>query len=261
MKNLSRLILTLLFLSLSLGNSSWGAGGDSGPGNGTDYVKVLFAEARHLLNQNLSDVRAAEIGSMELEDDVKNWLLSPMENGSRRIEVVKAYLQILELRFQNEACQDSQGRTSSICFFREQGKNLVVVSLDQNRQTTSDQAMAMLIHESAHFTGEMDHLFLDKVGVQLVSQLTKNLIVVSRQSIELTPNIFMAKSLCETGESEQAQVLFKLARQDLQIRCAQRNINCDLSKANAAYTADPEWILGIGFTLRLVCTVRLVLAL
>ncbi len=260
MKSLTRLVLMLLFLCLSTESSSW-AGGDSGPGNGTDYVKVLFAEARHLLNQNLADVHAAEVKAMELDEDVKNWLLSPAENGSQRIEVVKAYLQILELRFQSEPCQDSQGRTSSICFFQEQGKNLVVVSLEQNRQTTSDQAMAMLIHESAHFTGELNHLFLDKVGVQLVSQLTKNLIVVSRQSIEIAPNIFVEKSLCESGESEQAQVLFKLARQDLQIRCAQRNMNCDLSKADAAYTADPEWILGVGFTLRLACTVRLVLAL
>ena len=260
MKTVSRFVLTMLFLSVGAGSSSW-AGGDSGPGNGTDYVKVLFAEARHLLNQNLADVHAAEIRSMQLEDDVRNWLLSPTENGSQRIEVVKAYLQILELKFQNEPCQDSQGRTSSICFFQEQGKNIVVVSLEQNRQTTSDQAMAMLIHESAHFTGEMNHLFLDKVGVQLVSQLTKNLIVVSRQSIELSPNIFVAKSLCESGESEQAHVLLKLARQDLQIRCAQRNISCDLSKASPAYTADPEWIVGVGFTLKLTCTVRLVLAL
>lgn len=258
MKHLSRVLVVLLFLNV--GSLAW-AGGDSGPGNGTDYVKVLFAEARHLLNQNLSDVHAAEVKSMQVDEDVRNWLLSPVENGSQRIEVVKAYLQILELRFQSEPCQDYQGRTSSICFFQEQGKNLVVVSLEQNRQTTSDQAMAMLIHESAHFTGEMDHLFLDKVGVQLVSQLTKNLIVVSRQSIEIVPNIFVEKSLCESGQSEQAQVLFKLAQQDLQIRCAQRNMNCDISKANVAYNADPEWIFGVGFTLRLACTVRLVLAL
>lgn len=260
MKNLFQKFITGMSFVFFLNQLAF-AGGDSGPGNGTDYVKVLFAEARQLLNQNLSDVHAAEIKTMQLDEDVQNWLLSPTENGSRRIELVKAYLQILDFRFQNEACEDSQGRKSSICFFQEQGKNLVVVSLDQNRQTTSDQAMAMLIHESAHFTGEMNHLFLDKVGVQLVSQLTKNLVVVSRQSVELAPNIFLAKSLCESGDSDQAQVLLKLAQQDLQIRCSQRNQSCDVAKATAAYSADPEWIFGIGFTLRLTCTVRLVLSL
>lgn len=247
MKTAWTLILTLLVGLPALA--------ESGPGNGTDYVKVLFAQARQELITELADVHSDQVRAMNLDADVKNWLVAVATNGSAtpHIEAVKAYLQILDMRFQSDSCLDSEGRGSTICFGYDQGKPVVLVALEQNRLTTLDQAMAMLVHECGHFTGEMNHLFLDRVGVELVSQLVPHVLSVSRSSKEISGNIFEAKARCEDGSSAQARQLLQAATQDLEANCAARRLRCDLSRATASYTGEQEWIAGQGFTMNVIC--------
>ena len=235
----------------------------SGPDNGTDYVKVVFAQARTALNAQLSGIGPEQLRSYPMDPRSQAWLLGNGADGRPRITALRQYLQVIELRYQPAACEDSQGRKSTICFmYGERRQPVVLVSLDLNRVTTQEQAMVMLIHEAGHFTGEMDHFFLDALGIDLVRALSRpRLLSTEQKSVEIVPNIFAAKAGCEDGSSPQARALFARARQDIAQQCADKRLTCDLSKIESAFQGEPEFLPGRGFTMRVSCTLKAMLRL
>ena len=249
-----KIVLALLFLTLGA------HAGESGPDNGTDYVKVLFAEAQANVNQELAAI--SNFDQLSLDTEFHNWLQGNSNSGQPRFSLLKTYLQIIELQFQLAPCKDSHGLESTICFQYQSGKPVVLISVTHNRLTTSDQAMAMLIHEAGHFVGEMDHLFLDRLGIALVKALKQPAFIeTSVQSTEIAANIFSAKSECENGTSQQAKTLAKRAHQQIAQSCSERQISCDLTNIESAFTGTIEYIQGQGFTMKVTCQLKSLLRL
>lgn len=222
---------------------------ESGPGNGTDYVKVLFAEAQFELNRALLPVDSVE--ALSLSPEVRAWV-------APRFGQLKAYVRKMELRFQEAPCSDGSGKPASICYFTDDG-DYVVVSLAENKHTTRAQAMAMLIHEAGHFTGETDHLLLDRVGVELTQALAEpRLLIAEASATEIVANIFEAKEGCDSGRSGLAERLRKEALLGLQRQCAERNASCDLARAEFLYHGEQEFREGRGFSMKVTCSVKAV---
>jgi hypothetical protein len=234
---------------------------ESGPGNATEYVKVLFAEAQFEVLRELAPVALKDTHNLDLEDGVKQWLATG-EGANSRFELLKSYLRKMELRFQQEPCSDGSGKPGSICFFRdEKGEPYVMISLQENKMTTKDQAAVMLLHEAGHFTGEMDHRFLDRVGVQVVNALrVPRLLIADAKSSEYSPSPWIAKDQCEAGNGSQAQVLRNQALADLKIQCASRRITCDPSKTEFIYAGQVNFEPGLGFDMKVTCQVKALLA-
>jgi hypothetical protein len=238
------------------------ATGESGPGNGTDYVKVLFAEAQNVLNQRMSGLNQAQVRGLQVEESTKRWLVENLPSPNGRWSQLKFFLSNMRLAFQNAPCEDSSGRQSSICFFNQNPEDpYVMISVLENKNTTPTQAMAMLIHEAGHFTGEMNHLFLDQVGVQLVQALfAPRSFAFSLSSTELTANIFQAKRDCDEGVGDQAKHLREQALLKLAELCRNHGKDCDLTKAQTAYTGSLVYENGVGFTMKVTCELKTFLA-
>lgn len=251
-------ILIVLLLSVT----GLKAFADSGPDNGTDAVKVLFAEAHWELKKHSLLFSVQDIDSMELDEKMKLWLQTAVQ-GLARWQKMKESVLRMRLEFQTAPCEDSQGRTASICYFDENPSDpYVLVSLLENRNTDKERAMAMLLHEAGHFVGEKDHLFLDQLGVALVQAFkAPRYLSVSVASVELVPNVFLAKSECESGVSQQAQNLLKKAEADLTLQCLERGYACDFLKANHVFTGNIEFENGIGFSMKVTCELKTVLPL
>jgi hypothetical protein len=250
-------ILILCFL-LSTADSF----AESGPGNGTDYVKVLFAEAQNVLNQRMSGLNQSQVRGLQVDEPSKRWLVENLPSPNGRWSQLKFYMSNMRLAFQNAPCEDSSGRQSSICFFNENPEDpYVLISVLENKNTTPTQAMAMLIHEAGHFTGEMDHLFLDKVGVELVQSLfAPRSFAFSLASTEFTANIFQAKRDCDTGAGDQAKNLREQALIKLAELCRNHGKDCDLSRTQMAYTGSLVYENGVGFTMKVTCELKTFLA-
>lgn len=240
-----KLILSLTALLCSL--SSYAG---SGPGNGTDYVKVLFADAQFELNRSLVPYENAD--ALTLSAPVSAWL------GGSRFTELKRYAHVMELRFQEEPCSDGSGAPASICFFTEGGP-YVIISVNENKHTTRSQAMAMLLHEAGHFTGETDHLFLDRMGVELVRVLeAPRLLVAEASETEIVANIFSAKADCEAGRSLTSQRVRKEAELRLSRQCAERNLGCGSGTVEVLYHASQEFKEGTGFSMKVTCGAKAV---
>lgn len=252
--------MKLILLNLILVLATLNLNAESGPDNGTDYVKILFADAQYSLNSSLTSIEEKDLKTLGLDASTLSWLNIQVENSSR-FSRIKFYLRKMDLKFQTEACTDGSGRYASICFFRNP-EPFVLISLKENKMTTKEQAMAMLIHEAGHLTGETDHLFLDKVGVQLASALkAPKVLIVDRQNTEIVPNIFTAKEACDNGTSVQAQQLKQHTLADLQLQCSQRQLTCDLSKTNFIFQGTAVYVNGRGYTMEVSCALRAVLNL
>jgi hypothetical protein len=198
----------------------------SGPGNGTDYVKVLFAQAQYDVTLALAPIDDAAVPSLGLSPEVAGWLLGQSQ-GASRLSRVKYWLRRMDLRFQNEPCPGGP----TICFYNEPNDPYVLISLDGNRMTTQTQAMAMLVHEAGHFAGEMDHLLLDRVGVALVAVAkTPSSLFADASSTEIVPNPFQAKADCDAGTGTQALALRDEVRLKLLRQCSDRGFRCDESR-------------------------------
>jgi hypothetical protein len=237
---------------------------ESGPDNGTDAVKIRFAEAQNRITRLMVDLAVDQIPSLGLEEKYSSWLLLEEENTDlTRFESLRVFLGRMRLEFQTAPCQDSQGRTASICYFDQNPREpYVVVSLLENKETTSDQAMAMLIHEAGHFVGEKDHLFLDRLGTKLVQALLRpKAISVTVSSTESVANVFKAKEECETGKSQQAQVLLRKAQAQLLEICHSRNLDCHLDQVFLSYEGKIHQEPGVGFTMQVTCELKAVLPL
>ena len=243
------ILFTLLFTLFS-------ARAESGPGNGTDYVKVLFAEAQYELNRSMISLNSPQ--GLPLDHEVRAWL----EAKNRFLEL-KNYVRKMELRFQQAPCSDVSRIPASICYFTDEPSNpYVVISVSENKMTTKDQAIAMLLHEAGHFTGEMDHLFLDRMGLQLGRALkTPRLLIADASSSEVVANIFAAKEECNRGTSQQARTLAQKVRSDLIIQCASRGVSCDIEKAQLVFQGTTHFDRGEAFDMKVLCTARGVLDL
>ncbi len=250
MKNLVLLLAIVSFCSFVRADQS-------GPGNGTDYVKVLFAEAQYNLLKSSVSINDAELAELPLAKELKDWL-SQMQGSETRFAVLKRYLRTMELRFQSEPCTDFTKRPASICFFDDEPLNpYVVISLEENKLTTREQAAAMLIHEAGHFVGEKDHLFLDRLGVQLENVLrTPNVLIAEAQSKELVANPFAAKEACDAGQSAQAKMLKAQVSAQLVEQCRVHNLACDLEKIEFTSFGETHFEPGIGIDMNVRCSVR-----
>lgn len=248
-----KLILALALLgAASLPAFARSAG--SGPGNGTDYVKVLFADAQFELNRALVGVENP--GEFALSAPVAAWLKSRAADGEGRFAGLRRYVRTMELRFQDEPCSDGSGKPASICFFTEGGP-YVMISVQENKQTTRDQAMAMLLHEAGHFTGEMDHLFLDRMGVELTGALkSPHLLFGEASDTEIVANIFSAKEECEAGTSALARRVRQEANLDLARRCEEKRSDCRSGSTEYIFHGVQEFKEGTGFTMKLTCQVK-----
>lgn len=225
--------------------------GESGPGNGTDYVKILFAEAQFETLRNLEGVGVTELAGLSLSPEVRHWL-------SSRISKLQPQLRRINLKFQAGPCGDAREKTASICFFREE-EDFVLISIERNLLTTKAQAMAMLIHEAGHFLGEMDHLLLDRVGVELVGALeAPTLILADVEATEIVANVFQAKADCDSRTSESARALAARARTDLLAQCEKKRVRCADERIHTQSLGEVHFEDGKGFDMRVTCRVRAV---
>lgn len=250
-------LLAALFLFFSLQTFA-----ESGPGNGTDYVKILFAESQYTLLSTISSIGDAGINNLEIDSTIKAWLLANVDNTSRW-QLIKYYLRTMDLQYQQEPCSDFSKKPASICFFNEAGKNpYVMISLQENKMTTKTEAMAMLIHEAGHFTKETDHLFLDHVGVALVAALqAPTLLMADAENTDTVAAVFLEKDQCDAGASNQAQLLKKQVLMDLTIQCQRKQLSCDLQKTQFVFQGIANSKPGVGFDMTVTCKVRAVLTL
>jgi len=247
-------ITTLVFLfSASMLNAK---PDQSGPGNGTDYVKVLFADAQYDVIRMLTPVDADGLKTCGLSAEVYGWLSGQAQNDTR-FNRVKYWLHAMDLRFQQEPCTDFTKLPASICYFKDQAGPYVMISLQENKMTTKDQAMAMLIHEAGHFTGEPDHLLLDRVGVALVQTLKlPGSLFADASSSDIVANPFQATDDCEKGAGPQAKSLREQVRIALLKQCSDRGISCDDSKISYAFEGENDFQ-----EMKVTCLARAVLKL
>jgi len=245
MKVLNFLILLLLtFMTTHIQSAVWNS--ESGPGNGTDYVKVLFANARSEAIEILNDISSDTIDHLEVDDYLKEWLLEDIEGSPRYIKL-KFYASEFTFKFQDEACPEE----NSICFYKNPSA-LIVVSLTENSITTEKQAVTMLLHEIGHFTGEYDHLFLDRFATELVKISSAPFVVVEKINKRYVSQIFEASNHCERGQGEQADALKKQIEFALLEKCAKRKIQC--FKKDIVYSFSAELpTLGMGFNSTAIC--------
>jgi hypothetical protein len=256
LKSLKNILAGLFFL---ISIVALRAAAESGPDNGTDVVKILFAESQNELNLRLNALNKDQVRALEFESDiVRSWLLQDLDSPMGHWAQLKFYISNMRLAFQTAPCQDAQGRTASICFFNQDaGDPYVMISLQENRMTTPSQAMAMLIHEAGHFIGEKDHLFLDQVGVQLTKALTSpKSFSVTVSSVEVSANTFSGKQECEAGTSSQAISLRQQALLKLEEQCQTAGRHCDLQKAQLAFAGESVFQDGVGFTMKVRCELK-----
>ncbi len=220
---------------------------ESGPGNGTDYVKVLFANARVEAIELLEGLNADTISHLEIEDYFKEWLLDSVEGSPRYIKL-KFYAKNFKFKFQEDPCPAE----NSICFYLNPDP-LVVVSMKENQATNEKQAVTMLLHEIGHFTGELDHLFLDRFAAEMVETSESQFVVVELQNKRFVSSIFEAANQCERGSGEQVESLKTRLNQNIQEQCIKRKLSCDLTKVEYSFSAELPSI-GLGFDSTTLCT-------
>ncbi len=255
--NLKQFLNATLFVLCSLAGT-FAVHAESGPGNGTDYVKILFAEAQNELNQRMASVNLNQVRNLQTEPQTQTWLQENLHSPSGRWAQLRFYLTNMRLDFQNAPCEDAVGRQSSICFYNQDPNDpYVLISIQENKHTTLTQAMAMLIHEAGHFTGEMNHLFLDQVGVQLVQALfAPRSFSFTLTSTDIVMNIFEAKRDCESGVGDQAKNLRDQALLKLSELCQNHGLTCDLHQAQMVYTGNLVYENGVGFTMKVSCELK-----
>ncbi len=236
----------ILFLISLRGFAAPVLNSESGPGNGTDYVKVLFANARQEASELLSSITEDTIKHLEVEDYFKEWLMAEVEGSPRYIKL-KFYADNFEFKFQDAPCPDE----NSICFYKDPTA-MVVVSMNENQNTTEKQAVTMLLHEIGHFTGEYDHLFLDRFGAALMATSHHPFVIVKKENKRYVPSVFEAANSCERGEGEQAENLKPKIQMAISEECLKRNLQCNVDDIEYAFEATlPS--LGLGFDSTSIC--------
>ncbi len=219
---------------------------ESGPGNGTDFVKVLFANAREEAITILSDLTVESIDYLQMSEYFKEWLKEDVQGSSRFVKL-KFYAKTFKFHFQKEPCPDE----NSICFYQNK-EPLVVVSLDENQNTTEKQAVAMILHEVGHFTGEEDHLFLDRFASELIANSREPFVIISEENKRYVSNIFAAANNCEKGIGDQVENLKEVIKLKLFKRCLERDLSC--SSQSIVYSFSSRLAeLGINFNSASVC--------
>lgn len=229
---------------------------ESGPDNGTDYVKILFSEAQHQLVNLAEPVSSSTLEQSNIDSVFVEWLTS---GPNPRWPKLKYMFKRVDLAYQNDLCEDQFGRKSTICFVNVESAPTVLISVTGNKLTTKTQAMAMLVHEAGHFLNEMDHLFLNDLGVSLVSfLLTPRIFEFVKTDSEFVSNMFYDKDRCIQGTSDLSLGLIKQAKFALNQQCLASStlVSCQDAQFSYVFEAEAEWVQGRGFTQRVLCKIK-----
>ncbi len=252
--------LKIFFLVLSSCFFISGFAIESGPGNGTDYVEVVFADAKVKVGKLLDSISNEEMNKLEIDDLYKDWLSRDI-NGNTRLFLMKFYSKKIKYIFQSQPCSDDYGKLSGICFYNQDTNNpIVIISKERNINTTLEQAMIMLLHEIGHFTGEMNHLFLDEFSAEIVAakNSTSSYQIVKEEDFtsQVYASIFNGKEECDKGVSEQAKLVKSSVENKLRIYCLENNLKCDFENAIFTFAGTMNWKTGVGFDMSVSCRVQ-----
>lgn len=140
---------------------------DIGPGggNGGDNVEPLFINAKKETVSLLNEITTADVDSLNIDEPYKNWLKT-----ASNLSHLQFYANAMKLSFQDRPCNEKKQPRSTSYSSSKNGDSVMCISYSYNRATTSEQAIALVIHEAGHFVGEKDHIFLSSLGAQLSSQ-------------------------------------------------------------------------------------------
>ncbi len=134
----------------------------SGTSGGGDRVEPLFIQAQKDAISILASIHLEQVAQLPIQDYFKSWL----KEGDR-LQKIQFYSDAMSLNFQEEPFIED-GRPRGTGFDATDPNNpKMIISRTLNTQTSPDQAIALAIHEAGHFTGEMNHLFLSRLGVAL----------------------------------------------------------------------------------------------
>jgi hypothetical protein len=138
-----------------------------GPGGsaGGDNVEPLFIKAQKDAVQIVDAIKSDKIDQLPINPPYQTWLST-----GDHLSKLQFYVEAIKLSFQDAPCNEGGAPRSTSFGYSASGQPQMCVSRSYNRSTTPDQAKALVIHEAGHFTGEMDHIFLSELGVELVSQ-------------------------------------------------------------------------------------------
>jgi hypothetical protein len=233
---------------------------ESGPGNGTDYVEVLFADAKVKVNKLLESISNEGINKLSIDNLYKDWLSHDI-NGNSRLFLMKFYSKKIKYVFQSLPCSDDFGKLSGICFYIQDINNpIVIISKERNIHTTLEQAMIMLLHEIGHFTGELNHLFLDEFSAEIVTAInttpTFQIVKVEDTTSEVYASIFKGKEECDKGVSELAKLVKSNVENKMRVYCLENNLKCDLENAIFTYTGTMNRRAGVGYDMSVSCRVQ-----
>lgn len=165
MKTLKWIILAMIMVSGA--GSSFAHASDGQEGKGGDRAQPLFISAQNNARSIMERLKLNSLDKFGLSSSVVVWLKTG-DNLSR----LKFYVETMKPAFQDEACNQSDKPRSASFFTGADGLPYMCISYSLNRLTSSAEASALVIHEAAHFLGEMDHLFLSAMGVELVNKVT-----------------------------------------------------------------------------------------
>jgi hypothetical protein len=90
-----------------------------------------------------------------------------------------------------------------------------------------------------------------------VANLQPQIEQLTRISKEISANPFSDKEACDQGHSTQAKILLESAIFDLKAQCSEKKRQCDFSQSEHFFQGEVEWIQGQGYTMKVICSVRL----
>ncbi|MBL6988948.1 MAG: hypothetical protein ISR65_04185 [Bacteriovoracaceae bacterium] len=258
-----KLLMLIIFIIFNLSQSMQVWGKESGPGNGTDYVEVLFAQAKVEVAKLLDKLSKESLSKLQIDPLYTEWLTEDV-NGSARYIKFKFYSKVVKYQFQDAPCTDEFGKESGICFYINPDNSLlVIISKLKNKLTTLDQAKIMILHEIGHFTGELDHLFLDEFGARFISAMNANrqfeILTSTVNGRDVYISAFEGKKQCDAGVSNLAMSLKEQVKTELYEKCLLSNLVCNLEQIVFSYSGVVNFVVGVGYDMSASCTVKGVL--
>ncbi|MGK5088687.1 hypothetical protein WDW86_14105 [Bdellovibrionota bacterium FG-2] len=125
-------------------------------------MEPLFIQAKKDAAGILNSIHFDRIDYLPIQDYFKTWL----KEGDR-LSKIQFYADAMTLNLQEEPFMEDGLPRGTGFDSSDPNDPKLIVSRTLNTQTSPDEAIALVIHEAGHFTGEMNHLFLSRLGVQL----------------------------------------------------------------------------------------------